>query len=63
MLAQDLLVVMRTVLAAAITVEDAALGRRPEGNGHLQGPDRQITLHTVADSPADHAAGMQVQDD
>ncbi|CQR86724.1 hypothetical protein SAMN04488021_13550 [Paracoccus aminovorans] len=63
MLAQDLLIVMRTVLAAPVAVEDAAFGWRPEGNRHLQGPDRQIALHAVADGPADHAAGMQVQDD
>ena len=63
MLAQDLLIVMRTVLTAAIAVEDAALWWGPEGNGHLQCPDRQVAFHTVADSPADHATGMQVQDD
>jgi len=55
--------VMRTVLAAAITVEDAAFRRRPEGNGHLKGLDCQIVLHTVADSTANHATGMQVEDD
>lgn len=54
---------MRTVLAAAIAVEDAALGWRSEGDVHFQGPDRQVTLHAVADGPANHAAGMQVQDD
>lgn len=62
MLAQDLLIVVRTVLAAAIAVEDRASGRRPEGDRHLQRPDRQIAFHAVADSPADHAAGMQVED-
>ena len=49
-------------MAAAITVEDAALGLRPEGNGHLQGPDRQITLHPIAHGPADDTTGVQVQD-
>lgn len=63
MLAQDLLIVMRTVLAAPVAMEDATFGRRSEGNGHLQGPDGQIALHPVADRPADHAAGVQVQDD
>ena len=36
--AQDLLVVVRTILTApvavAVAVEDAALGRLPQGNGH-----------------------------
>ena len=63
MLAQDLLIVVRTVLAAAIAVEDASLGRRSEGDGHIYCPDRQIALHAVGDGPADHAAGMQIQDD
>ena len=62
MLTQDLLVVMRTVLAAPVAVDDAAFRRRPEGNGHLRGPDRQIALHAVADSPADDPSGMQIQD-
>jgi hypothetical protein len=51
-----------TVFATAITLEDEAIGRRPAGNGHLLGPYRQIKLHTVAASPADYSAGMQVQD-
>lgn len=55
MLAQDLLVVMRTVLAAPVAVEDAAFGWRSEGDGHVQGPDRQVTLHAITDSPTDHA--------
>lgn len=37
MLAQDLLVVMRTVLAAAFAMENAAFGRRSESDGHFQG--------------------------
>ena len=59
-LTQELLIIMGEILAAAIAVEDAALGWRSEGDGHFQGPDRQIPPHTIADSPADHAAGMQV---
>jgi len=60
----------RTVLAApcCAPVEDAAARRRPQGNGHLQCPDRpplgrfgfakspagqRIALHAVADRPAD----------
>jgi len=62
MLAQDLLIVMRTVLAAAIAVEDAALGRRSEGDGHLQGPDCQIALHTVADGQPNGTPEMQVEE-
>jgi len=49
MLAQDLLVVIQTVSTAAIAVEDAALWWRSAGDGHFQGPDRQIALHAVAE--------------
>src|SRR6056297_99459 len=41
---------------------DAALRWSPQGNGHVQGPDCQVTLHPVADGPADHPPGMQVED-
>ncbi len=47
-LAKDLLVIMRAVLTATVGMMDAALGRCPERDGHLQRPDRQITLHAVA---------------
>ena len=62
MLMQDLLVVMRTVLAAPVGMMDAALGWCAEGYGHVQSPDRKVTLHAIADCPADHTSGMQVQD-
>ena len=62
MLAQDLLVIVRAVLAATIGVMDAAFGWCSEGYGHLQRPDRQITLHAVTDRPTDNAPGVQVQD-
>jgi hypothetical protein len=58
MLAKDLLIVMRTILAAPVGVMDAALWRRSEGYGHLQRPDRKITLHPITDRPADHAPRM-----
>ena len=53
----------RTVLAATIRVVDAALRRPAQGDGHVQGADRQILLHPVADGPADHPARMEVQND
>ena len=56
MLAQDLLVVVRTVLAAAICVVNAALWWRPERGGHVQRPDRQVTFHPIADRPANDTA-------
>jgi hypothetical protein len=62
MLAQDFLIVVRTVLRPAIRVMNAAFGWLPERDGHLQRPDRQVAFHAVADSPANHAPGMQVQD-
>src|SRR6056297_1947180 len=54
MLAQDLLVVRRAVLADPVAVEDAAFGWRPEGHRHFLGPDRQVTLHAVADGPTNY---------
>ena len=62
MLAQDLLVVVRTILRPAIRVVNAAFGWRSERNRHLQRSDRKITFHPVADSPSNHTTGMQVQD-
>lgn len=47
MLAQDLLVIVRTVLAATVCMMDAALRWCPEGNGHIQCPDRQVAFHPV----------------
>ena len=35
MLTQDLLIIVRTILAATVGMMDAALGRCPEGDGHL----------------------------
>ncbi|MFT6224946.1 MAG: hypothetical protein ACJA1F_002804, partial [Paracoccaceae bacterium] len=61
-LAKDLLVIMRAALTATVGMMDAALGRCPERDGHLQRPDRQITLHAVANRPTDNAPGMQIQD-
>jgi hypothetical protein len=63
MLAQYLLIIVRTILRPAICMMDAAFGRLPERDGHLQRQDREITLHAVTDSPADDASGMQVEDD
>ena len=62
MLTQDLLVVMRTVLTAPVAVEDAAFGWRSESDGHFQGPNRQVTLHAIADSPTNDTPGMQIED-
>ena len=60
--AQDSLVIMRTVLAATVAVENAARRRGAKRDGHFQRPDRQIAFHAITDSPADHAPGMQIQD-
>lgn len=42
---------------------NAALRGPAQGNRHVEGADRQVFLHPVADGPSDHPAGMQVQDD
>jgi hypothetical protein len=61
--AQDLLIVVRTVLAAPVGVMNASLGWPAQGDGHVQGTDRQVLLHVVADGPSDHSSRMQVQND
>ena len=63
MFAQDLLVIMRTILAASVAVMDASLRWPAQGDRHVQGADRQVFLHTVADGPTDHPTGMEVQND
>ena len=55
---QDFLIVMRTVLAAAIRVLNTAFGWPAQGNGHVQGTDRQVLFHPVADRPTYHSTGM-----
>lgn len=62
MIAQDLLIIMRTILAATVSVMDTAFWWRSECNGHVQSSDRQVTLHPVTDRPANHAPRMQVED-
>lgn len=67
---QELLIIAGAILAAPVRVMDAALGgwrsataicntpdRRIAGS-----PDRQITLPAIADRPANHTAGMQIED-
>ena len=54
MFAQDFLVVVRTVLAAPVAMMNASLWWSSQGDGHVQGADRQVLLHAVADGPSDH---------
>jgi hypothetical protein len=42
-------------------VVDASLGWPAQGDGHLQGADRQVFLHPVADGPTYHPARMQIE--
>ena len=63
MLAQDFLIVVRTVLTAAVAVEDAVPRWGSQSDGHLQRLDRQIGFHAAADGPADDAPRMQIEDD
>ena len=53
----------RTILATSIRVMNASLGWPAQGNGHVQGADRQALLHAIADGPADHPARMQIEND
>ena len=62
MLAQQLLIVVGAILTAAIRMMDAARGRLPQRDSHLQRPDCQVAFHPVADRPTDDTPGMQVED-
>ena len=42
---------------------NAVLRRLSQGYVHVQRPDRQISLDTIPDSPADDATRIQVEDD
>ena len=50
-------------LTITLCVMDAAPGRCPDCDSHVQRPDRQVPLHAVTDRPADDAPGMRIQDD
>ena len=76
MFSQGFLLVVGTVLAAAIRAVNAALGWPRQGDGHVEGADRQILFHPIADGPycypagicveiaqGNHLARMQVEDD
>ena len=63
MLRKTRLIRARTVLRPAIPMMNAALGRLPQRHGHVQRPDRQVPFHTTADSPANDAPRMQIDDD
>jgi len=63
MLLQAFLIVTRTILRPAISVVDAAYGRLAKGNGHIQCPDRQVSLHPVANCPTDNTPRVKVDDD
>jgi len=61
MLAQDFLVVVRTVLAAPVGMVDAALGWPAQGDGHVQRSDREGAFHSIADRPSDDTPRIKVQ--
>ena len=62
MLAQEFLIVMRTLLRPAICVMDTAFRRRSERDSHVQRPDPKVAFHSIANCPTDNAPGVQVQD-
>ena len=42
---------------------NAVFWRLPQGDRHVQSPDRQIPFHTIADRLSNDAAGVQIKDD
>lgn len=55
LLAQQLLVVVGTVLRPVIGVMNAACWRPSDCDGHVQRTQSQILLHAIADRPAHYA--------
>ena len=55
LLSQKRLVIVSAVLRPAICMVDAARWRPAQGDGHVQRPEGQILLHSVADGPANDA--------
>ena len=60
---QLLLEVVRAILAAAVRMENTALGWLAQVYGHFQGADRKVLLHPVAYRPTDDAPAEQINDD
>jgi len=60
---QALLIRVGTILRAAIRMAHAAFGRLAQCHSHVQRPDREILFHPVADSPADDATRVEIEDD
>ena len=60
---QDLLMIVRMLVAAASGMLDAAPGRPAQGDRPVQCPDRQIFLQPVADRPTAHAPARQIRND
>jgi len=58
--AQNSLMVVRTVFAATVAMEDAAPRRGPERDGHSQRAGRQIAFQAITDGSADYVPGVQV---
>jgi hypothetical protein len=58
-LLQPLLVIVSAVLAAAITVENAARWRIAQTHSHVERLHRQVLLHPVADRPPERVEGQQ----
>ena len=61
-LAQDLLIIVRAILAASVGMVDAALRRGTERYRHLKSLDGQITFHPIADGPTYDTSRVQIQD-
>ena len=55
---QLLLIIIGTVLATTIRMEDAAFGRFAQVDRHIERPDCKILLHSIADRPANDTAAV-----
>ena len=60
---QETLIVVGTVLAAAIRMMNEPWLRSTHGDGAAQGGERQVLLQSVTDGPTDDAPGEEIQND
>jgi len=58
---QPLLIIIGTILAATIRMEDAVFGGLPQVYRNIERPDCQILLHSVADRPAHNTAAVKIE--
>ena len=63
LLAQAFLIVMTAILAAPVGMVNASRCWLAQVDRHVEGADRKVLLHAIADRPADDAPGIEIEND